>query len=132
MCIPICGMCLCTDVCSRKFMCLVACCNDMDPLQDIRICTRYGPDTLAIRRPIHGMIWRSIPLRALKTRRRFGSKTASFHVSVCSRVIFLFTVVIGYLCFTYIISCDHLLYFTSMIAYIISCDISECSLYLCC
>jgi len=35
-------------------------------------------------RPIHGMIRRSVSVRAVKTRRRFGSETASFHVSVRS------------------------------------------------
>ena len=32
-------------------------------------------------------------VRALETRRLFGFKTASFHVSVCSCIIFLFLVV---------------------------------------
>ena len=41
---------------------------------------------MAIWSPIHGMIRRSIPVHIVKTRRRFGSKTASFHVSVYSSV----------------------------------------------
>ena len=45
---------------------------------------RCGSDTQAIRRPIHGMIRRLVPVHAVKTRRRFGSETASFHVSVRS------------------------------------------------
>jgi len=56
----------------------------------IQICARCGSDTQAIRRPFHGMICRSVPVRAVKTRRRFGSETASFHVSVHS---YVFTVV---------------------------------------
>jgi len=67
-------------------------CNP-DPLQEIRISVRYGPDKLAIRRPIHELIWRSVPVRAVKTRRRFGSKTASFHVHVCACIISLFIIV---------------------------------------
>ena len=37
---------------------------------------------------------------------------------------------VGICMFTCIISCDRLIYFTSMIIYIILCDISECSFYL--
>ena len=54
--------------------------EDTDP---IRIGARHGSDIQAIRRPILGMIQRSVSVRAVKTRWRFGSKTASFHVSVC-------------------------------------------------
>ena len=39
-----------------------------DP-DSIRIRARCGPDTQSIRRPIHGMIHRSVPVRAVKTRR---------------------------------------------------------------
>jgi len=59
----------------------------------IRSCARYAPNTLAIRRSMHRMIQRFVPVHAVKTRRRFGSKTTSFHVSVCSCTIFLFIVV---------------------------------------
>jgi len=61
--------------------------GDPDP---IRVRARCGPDAQPIRRPIHGMIRRSVPVRAVKTRWRFGSETAPFHVSVRSCV---FTVV---------------------------------------
>jgi len=50
----------------------------------IRIHIHCRLDTLAIRRSIHRMIPRFIPARAVKTRRRFGSKIASFQVSVRS------------------------------------------------
>ena len=40
--------------------------GDPDP---IRIRARCGPDTMVIQRPIHGMIRRSVPVRAVKTRR---------------------------------------------------------------
>jgi len=102
---------------------------DPDRLQKIQNCVRCGPDTLAIRKSTHRTIQRSIPVRAMKARRRFWSKTASFLVSVCSCAIFLFTVVTGYLCFICIISCDRLIYFTSMITRIIPCDTSEFSLW---
>jgi len=84
--------------------------------------------TLAIQRPTHGMIQRSVPVRAVKTRRRFRFKITSFHVSVWFCVIFLFTIVNKFLCFTCIISYDQLTYFTSMITCITSWDISERSL----
>ena len=64
--------------------------RDSDP---IRIRVRCGPDTITIRIPIYGMIQRSVPVRAVKTRRWFGSKIISFHVSVCSCIIFLFIVI---------------------------------------
>ena len=53
--------------------------GDPDPIQ---IRARCGPNTMAIRRSTHEMIHRSVPVHAVKTRRRFGSETASFHVSV--------------------------------------------------
>ena len=43
---------------------------------------RCGPDTEEIRRSTHRTIRRSVPVRAVKTRRRFGSQTALFYVSV--------------------------------------------------
>ena len=59
----------------------------------IWICSRYGLVTLAIQKPTHGMIQRFVSVRAVKTRQRFGYKIASFHVSICSCIISLFTVV---------------------------------------
>ena len=46
------------------------------------------PDTLVIQKPTHGMIRRFMLVRAVKTRRQFKFKAASFHVSVCSCIIF--------------------------------------------
>ena len=63
-------------MCTCVYVCMVACYSDTSPL------ARSGPDTMVIRRPIHGMIRRSVPVRAVKTRGRFNSKTVSFHVSV--------------------------------------------------
>ena len=65
---------------------------DPNSAMGVHICARYGPDTLAIRRPTQEMIQRSIPVNAVETR-QFRPKIASFHVSVCSCIIFLFTVV---------------------------------------
>jgi len=59
--------------------------GDPNPIQ---VHVRYGPDTLAIRRSTHEMIWRFVSVRTVETRRRFDSKTASFHVSVCLLVCF--------------------------------------------
>jgi len=42
------------------------------------------------------MIRRSVLVCAVKTRRRFSSETASFYVSVCSYVIFFFTIIVFY------------------------------------
>jgi len=103
--------------------------EDQNP---IRTCVCCGSDRLAIRRPINGMIRRFLPVRAVKTRRWFGSKTASFHVSVCFCVIFLFIVINAYSCSIHIISCDHLIYYTNMFTCITSWDISEHSPYLFC
>ena len=116
------SVCLSTCVIMFKYvwvcdMCTVACFSNSDPFGEIRtvagdpdpirIRDRCGPDTMAIRRPIHGMIRRSVQVRAVKTRRWFGSETASFHMSVCSYVIFFLPL----LCFICIISCDFILYF---------------------
>ena len=63
---------------------------DLDPLPEIRIGVQYGSDTVAIRRPIHELIYRSVPVRAVKTRWWFGSENALFHVSVCLLLFYLF------------------------------------------
>jgi len=127
-------VCVCVWVYVRVSLCSVACCSnfrlvcwDPDPIQ-IRV--RCGTDTLVIRKPIYKMIRRSVLAHTVKTRWQFGSKIASFHVSVCFCVISLFTVINAYLCYIRIISCDRLIYFTSMITHIISCGTSECSLWL--
>jgi len=107
----------CTCGCVRIYVYLsVAFCSDLDSFvrpksvtgdpDPIRICANYEPDTLAIRKPTHEIIRRSPRVRAVKTRRRFGSKTASFHVSVCSCIIFLIYHCQYYLYVTRIISCD--------------------------
>jgi len=85
MCILI-FMCGCTCICVH-----FSCTRDLtgDPYP-IRICSHCGPDTLAISRPIHGMIRRSVLVRVVKNRWWFRSKTTLFHVSVCSYIISLF------------------------------------------
>ena len=103
---------------------------DLNPLQEIWICTHYGPDTLAIRTPIHGMIQRSVAVRAVKIRWQFESKITSFHVSVYSIIISLFIVISRCLYVTRIISYERLSDFTSMITYITSWDIKKRSPYL--
>jgi len=75
---------------------------------------------------------RPVPICTVKTRRRFGSKTVSFYVSICFHVIFLFTIINAYLCPIHIISCDQVIYYTSMFTCITSWDISEHSPYLFC
>jgi len=59
---------------------------DPDPLRETRICVHRGLNSQENRRPIHEMIWRLVPVRAMKTRWQFGSKIVSFHMSVCSCV----------------------------------------------
>ena len=95
------------------------------------IYVRCGPGTPAIRRPIHEMIQRFVPVRAVKIRRWFGFKTTSFHVRVCSYVFLYLLLAVDFSTFVRIISCDCIIYFTSMITYISSWDISEYSRYLC-
>ena len=70
---------------------LVASYSDSDPFVRSKLGNRrFGlvlvmdPITKAIQRPIHEMIRRSVPVRVVKTRRRFGSETASFLVSIRS------------------------------------------------
>jgi len=99
--------------------------GDPDP---IRIHVRSGPDTLAIRRLTYEMIGRFVPVHAVKTRRRFGSKISSFHVGVCSHVFSIFIVASKCSCIYSIISCDRLIYFTRMITRTISYDVRECTL----
>ena len=111
--------CICVRVYVRVSSCVWLCviatrtcsCDPNYVRGDSELC-RYGSDTLAIRRPIHGMICRSVPGHAVKTRRLFGSKIVSFHVSIFS---YIFTIVGMRLQVTLIISCDFLLYFTSLI-----------------
>ena len=87
-------VCVCVHVCKSIFKCtcvlecLVACYSITDSFvrfelvtwdtNPIRIHVRCGPDILAIRRLTHRMIQRFVPVRAVKTRRRLGSKIASF------------------------------------------------------
>ena len=79
----------------------------------------------------HRMIRRSVPVRAVKTRRRFRFKIASFHVSVCSCIISSFIVISSiYICYLLYFMWPSSL-FTSMITCIPSWDIKEYSLYLC-
>ena len=81
---------VCVCISSNVFGCVVQRFRfvwwDSDPLQEIWICIHSGPDTMVIRRLIHGMIRRSVPVRVVKTRWRFGSKITSFHVSICYSV----------------------------------------------
>ena len=59
-------------------------------------------DTLAIRIRTYEMIWRSVPIHAVKTRQQFRSKSTSFHVSVCSCIISLLTIVSSvYICYLF-------------------------------
>ena len=102
--------------------------EDPDPIWNRVHC---GADTQAIWIPTHGIIWRFVSVRTVKTRWRFGSETVSFHVSICSCVFSYLPLSVGSLYVTCIISCDRLTYFTSVITYISSWDIGECSPYLC-
>jgi len=114
-----------------EFMCLAACYSILGSFtrselgnrrfEFVPLWTRYTDDS----KTDHEIIRRFVPIHAMKIIRRFGSKVASFHVSIYFCVIFLFTNVNRYLCFTCTISCDHLIYFTSMIMRIISWVISE-------
>ena len=91
--------------------------GDTDPIQ---ICTRYGSDTQGIRRLIHEMIRRSVPLRTVKTGRRFDSKTASFHVSVVLMSFSYLLLLLDIGVFILIISCVYLMYFINVITCITS------------
>jgi len=124
------SMCVCVYVFVNQRVGLIACCSNVDsfvwsePVTEkqnpIRIRVHCGPDTLAIRKPTHGIIRRSLPVRVVKTRRWFSFKITSFHVSVCSYVISLFTIISRRLYVTCTILYDCLIYFTSMITWITS------------
>jgi len=128
-------------VCIRVYVCVSSCvglcvaafqtCScDLNSITGVSNLCHYRPDILVIRRPTNEMIWRFIPIRVVRTRWRIKSKTASFHVSVCSYVFPYLLLPVGVHVAIRIISCDHLLYFTSMITCITSWDVSECTLYL--
>ena len=86
--------------------------HDSDPFGEIRTgCRRPGPESdscrcgsgrLMIQRLIYGMICRSVPVRAVKTRRLFGFETTSFHVSVSSSFSLLLCDC-NYYCICYVI-----------------------------
>jgi len=75
VCIPVCG-CVHVYLCVRVFTCACGYVlqrfepvgEDLDLLREIQTCTRYGPDSLAIWKLIHEMIWRFVLVRAVKTR----------------------------------------------------------------
>ena len=81
-------------MCTSVYVCMAACCSDSDPIVRPNLVTgdsdyaRCALDKLAIWRPTHEMIWWSVSVRAVKTRWRFGYKIASFHVSVCTVIIY--------------------------------------------
>ena len=112
---------MCTYVFVYQRVCMVACHSDTDPLARFRPVTRdtdwcpLWTQYMAIRKLIHGMIRRSVLVRPVKSRQRFGSKITSFHVSVCSYVIFLFTVLFDICVFIRNISRDCLMYFIAWI-----------------
>jgi len=87
---------------------------DPDLLREIYFGARYEPDTLAIRRPTHEKIRRFVLVRAVETRRRFGSKIVSFHVSVRSYVFLYLLLLVDVSASVHIISCDCMIYFISM------------------
>jgi len=81
------------------------------PEPDSNLC-HYGFDTLAIRRSTHGMIRRFVAVHAVKSKWRFGSKAASFHVSVYSYVFSYVLLPVGVSVSTRVISCYYLIYLT--------------------
>ena len=100
-----CMYCVCIWVCTCVFMytcaymCSFTCYNVVNPLMRPKTGNRGlipDPDSYSLRTRYPGdsktdpwMIRRFVPVRAVKTGRRFGSKTASFHVSVYLLVYFL-------------------------------------------
>jgi len=84
-------LCLCIHVCMAAAIWTRSC--DPDSLTKdsdlFPLWTRYASDL----KTDPQTIWRSIPVRTMKTRRHFESKTVSFHVSVSFCIIFIFIVV---------------------------------------
>ena len=94
----------CVFVCILVFMCGAYVFVCISVILESRIVFAKEPDPIwtrvrkvskcqSIWRPTYEMIQRSVPVRAIKTRRRFGSKLVSFHVSVYSCGISLFIIV---------------------------------------
>ena len=87
-------MCTCVFVYHR--VCWVAWYSNTDPLArsgpDPDTCLLWSRYTGDSKTDPQGD-WRSVPVRVVKTRRRFGFKTVSFHVSVCSCIISSCTVI---------------------------------------
>ena len=103
VCMHVCTCIYVVCVCMRMYVHVSSCVwlrdtafqiNSYDPnsITENLDCVRYKLDTQVIRRPTHEMIRRSVPARIVKTKWRFRSETASFHVSVCSCIIFLFII----------------------------------------
>ena len=96
------GVCTYVFMCTCDYMYLVICYSDSDLFVRSEPCKRRPrPDlnlwslwtrSLAIQKLTHRMIQRFVPVRTVETRRWFGSKTASFHVSVCLLVYFNFSI----------------------------------------
>jgi len=136
VCMHVCTCIYVVCVCMRMYVHVSSCVwlrdtafqiNSYDPnsITENLDCVRYKPDTQAIRRPTHGMIRRSVPARTVKTKWRFRSKPRHF-MWVFALVSFSYLLLpVGVNVFIRIISCDRLIYFASMIIYIISWDISE-------
>ena len=73
---------------------------DMDPLQETRICVRRWPDRLVIWRSTYEMIWRSIPIHAVKTRWQFKSQNRVILYEYLSHSIFYCYLIVSILVFS--------------------------------
>jgi len=71
------------------------------------------------------MIGRSVPVRVVKTRKVIRIWSRVISCNYLFSCLFLFTVASGCSCTYSYISCDHLIYFTSMITHISSWDITS-------
>ena len=78
--------------------------EDPDP---IWIYAHYEPDSQVIQRPTYKMIRRFVSVHAVKTRRQFKSKIASFHMSVYFYIIATHC----YKCTFYLLSLNNILQF---------------------
>jgi len=106
VCVCVCRGCVC------GYMCLVICYNDADlfvrsepgnkrPRPDLDLCSLWTWH-IGDSQTDPWMIRRSVSVRAVKTRQWFGSKTASFHVSVYFCLVSYFTIVNMYLFYFYL------------------------------
>ena len=116
----VCGVCMCTGVCSCEIMCLVACYSDFrlvwwdpDSLREIMICARYGPGNTGDSKTDP---WDDPKICTSSCNEDQTVIRIQNHIISCECLFLYYFLIYNYQYYLYvtcIISCDHLIYFTS-------------------